>query len=147
MKSKSAKEKGRRYENKIAGYIRESGLDLRAGREIGSGSGNMKGDIRANIPFLIEVKNQKTIKILNWIDQAKKQAAVGWSPREKWALVFRDPRTPETHSEDYVTIDIHQFLELLKKNSKPIIKSKDKNVKYKIEKMIQAAKDVIKILP
>jgi Holliday junction resolvase len=139
-------EKGKRFEKKIAQYLQDSGLDLRAHREDGSGSGLKKGDIRSSIPFLIEAKNSKSVSkgLLKWIDQAKDQATKGFKWREKWALVFRDPRTPEHNSEDYVVIDFHQFIELLKRYREPLTKEPDRTLKYKLERLRQSAQEVIK---
>ena len=97
------KEKGEEFEKLIAKEIRAEGLGF-AKREGGSGSGKRKGDIAANLPFLLECKNQPSVKIqaiLNWIDQAKHQAEIGnWSP-EKWGLIFKDPRSPEANPKIY----------------------------------------------
>lgn len=146
MTGKSAKNKGYRYEKHIAESIRESGLDSKASREIGSGSGNAKGDIRSTIPFLIEAKNQRKISVLAWIDQAKEQAQKGWAWKDRWCLVFRDPRVPETASADYVVIDFQEFLEMLKRWSEPKLKEPDRNLKYKLEMLRKTAHEVIKEL-
>jgi hypothetical protein len=144
MLARSAKDKGRRYENLIAKAIRDSGLDPRAGREIGSGSGTMKGDIRSTIPFLIEAKNQKTVHALDWIDQAKEQASSGFAWKDRWALVFRDPRTPESQEISYVVLDFYEFLNLLKKAAEPKMKNPDRAVEYKLKTLIRSAKEVLK---
>lgn len=145
MQPKSAHNKGKRFENFIANEIEQMGLGF-ARREIGSGSGKRKGDIFADIPFLIEVKNHKVINWLQFIDQAKSQAAIGNKEPEKWALIVRDPRTPEVAPSCYVVIDMWEFLKLLKKDKEPIIKVEDRDFKYKLERMVQTAKDVIKSL-
>ena len=147
MKAGSKVQKGKRYEKRIASLIEEAGLGS-ARREDGSGSGLKKGDIRANIPFLIECKNDDAVPlwILHRIDQAKEQARVGWKWREKWALVFRDHRLPETKSEDYVVIDFNQFLELLKKDSEPLIKAPDRDMKWKLTTLKKVCNDVINML-
>jgi hypothetical protein len=143
MKPKSIIEKGKRFEKYLAGEIEEAGLG-NARREIGSGSGRKKGDIFANIPFLIEAKNQKKIQILNWIDQAKLQAKQGNWSREKWCLVFNDFRKGE-FQEVYAVIDFWEFLTLLKKNSAPKIQSPDREAQWATERLVEAAKRVIKI--
>lgn len=148
MKPKSTIAKGKRFEKLVAKEIEAEGLGL-ARREAGSGSGKRKGDIAANLPFLLECKNQPSVKIkaiLNWIDQAKKQADIGnWSP-EKWAMVFRDPRSPEANPKIYAVIDFWQFLKLMKKDSEPRIKEPDKEIRWKVQRLIDAAKALLKEL-
>jgi Holliday junction resolvase len=114
MKPKSAHNKGKRFENLICQEIEAEGFG-KARREIGSGSGTRKGDIFANIPFLIEAKNQKKLNWWQSIDQAKKQAEIGNWDRDKWALIVRDPRTPEKKPDIYAVIDFWEFLKLMKK--------------------------------
>ncbi|MCD6371701.1 MAG: hypothetical protein J7L39_03215 [Candidatus Aenigmarchaeota archaeon] len=145
MKPKSKREKGKRFEKLIAREIEEAGLG-KASREIGSGSGKRKGDIFSSIPYLIECKNQKQIRILDWIDQAKREAEEGSWDRYKWALVFRDPRTPEKDPEIYAVIDFWQWLELLKKDQEPLIKEPDRELKYLLEKLKYFTQQVIKRL-
>lgn len=148
MKPRSAINKGKRYEKYIAEIIRESGLDPRAGREIGSGSGRAKGDIRSTIPFLIECKNEVGVPkwLLDRIDQARAQSRKGFAFRDRWALVMRDPRTSETQSDDYVVIDFGEFLELIKKAAEPQTAAPDRDFKYKVENLRRAANEVIKRL-
>jgi Holliday junction resolvase len=146
MKPKSIIEKGKRFEKFIANEIEEIGLGS-ARREQGSGSGKKKGDIFANIPFLIEAKNQPTApikRILAWIDQAQKQANIGNWAHEKWCLIFRDPRTPEDNPECYAVIDMWEFLKLLKKDSEPLIKLPDRNLRWKLERLKTDCQEVIK---
>jgi len=143
VKPKSRIEKGKRFEKLIAKEIEAEGLGL-ARREDGSGSGKKKGDIAANLPFLIEAKNQKTIKIQEWIRQAKSQAEMGNWSADKWALVFRDPRSPEANPKIYAVIDFWEFLKLLKKDSEPRIKEPDRDLKYKLEHLKVVCQEVIR---
>lgn len=146
MKPKTSIEKGKRFEKLIAREIMAEGLGL-ARREDGSGSGKKKGDIASSLPFLIEAKHQPSVKmkaILKWIDQAKHQAEIGnWAP-EKWALVFQDPRTPETKPDIYAVIDFWQFLKLLKTASEPRIKEPDRDLKFFLSKLKVAINQVDK---
>jgi hypothetical protein len=112
-----------------------------ARREVGSGSGTRKGDIASSIPFLIEAKNHKAVSCLPWIDQAKDQAKLGHDAPERWALVFRDPRKPE-FEEVYVTIGLHEFLRLLKKNAEPMIQAPDREFSYALKNLEQAINKV-----
>ena len=145
MNPKSKIAKGKRFENFIAKEIVASGLG-KARREIGSGSGKYKGDINCNIPFLIEAKNQKQLAWWKSIDQAKEQARIGNYDLNKWALVVRDPRTLEANPDCYVVIDFWEWLELLKRNKEPKIKKADKEMSWKLKRLIQSAKQVLKEL-
>jgi len=145
MKGKSAIEKGKRFEKMLANDITEMGFGL-ARREIGSGSGNRKGDIACNLPFLIEAKNHKSLAWWKSIDQAKRQAQQGNYDPDKWALVVRDPRTPETRPDIYAVIDWIEFLKLLKKNREPLTKEPDRELKWQLSSLVKIAKQVIKQL-
>jgi len=149
MRPKSIIEKGKRFEKRIAKEVEAEGLGM-ARREIGSGSGKKKGDVAASIPFLIEAKNQHSVKIkaiFNWIDQAKRQAEIGNYDRNKWALVFRDSRTPETNPEIYAIIDMWEFLHLLKRSKEPMIKKPDRQMSWDLKTLKNAISRVQKWLP
>lgn len=145
MKIQSAKEKGKRFENYVAEQIRESGIDSRASREIGSGNGKAKGDIRSSIDFLIEAKNQKKISLFQWIRQAQTQSSRGYANKEKWALIIRDPDLPEFEGAVAV-IDFYQFLMLYKKSMEPKTVNPDRTLLYKAERVKQAINDFMKEL-
>lgn len=145
MKYKSKVAKGSRFERFIAKEIMAEGLG-KATREHRSGAGLNKADIRANIPFLLECKNQKKIEWWKSIDQAKDQADKGNWAREKWGLVVRDTRTPEHTPDVYVVIDFWEFLKLLKKDSEPRIKAPDKEMAWKMRRFIDYGKSFLKEL-
>jgi len=145
MNPKSSQAKGKRFEKFIANEIELSGLGS-ARREIGSGSGKKKGDIYCNLPFLIEAKNQKKIQLWQAIDQAKSQAEKGNENKDKWCLIIRDPRTSEESPSCYAIIDMWQFFQLLKKDSEPLIKEPDRQLKWKIQRFIEYGKSIIKEL-
>ena len=135
MKSKSKLEKGKRAEKEVARRIERAGLG-KARREAGSGSGKNKADIACNLPFLLEVKNQKTIMFQNWIKQAKEQARIGNSDPNKWCLVIIDPsgvQSPE-RMEIYATIELDEFLGLLKRSANPRVKEPDKEMARLMER-------------
>jgi|GEM_PF-1650328 len=135
MLSKSIQQKGKRAEKEVANRIERAGLG-KARREAGSGNGKNKADIFANIPFLIEVKNQKTIKFQEWIKQAKEQAKIGNSDPNKWCLVIIDPsgvQSPE-RMEIYATIELDEFLGLLKRSANPRVKEPDKEMARLMER-------------
>jgi len=143
MNPKSAINKGKRLEKFLCSAIEEVGLG-KAVRTPGSGSGKIKGDVFANIEFMVECKNQKQF---HWsdIDQAKRQADIGNFNRDKWALIINDPRHRE-FEDVYAIIDVGQFLELLKKNKEPMIKEPDRETAWAIKNLIQSAKKVLKHL-
>ncbi len=144
MKPQSSIAKGKRFENFIAKEIEATGLG-KATRTPGSGSGKLKSDIFANIPFSIEAKHQRRIDILNWIDQAKKDAERGNYHTEKWSVVFNDFRKGE-FQDVYAVIDFWEFLKLLKKNSEPLVKKPDRELKFEIQRLVDIARRVIKKL-
>jgi hypothetical protein len=139
------KNKGKDFEKFIAHEIEEIGLG-NANREKRSGGGLNKGDIRANLPFLIEAKDQKTIHILDWIEQAQKQAEIGNISSDKWALIFRNPNSPTEYPECYAVIDMWQFFELLKKDAEPKIKAPDRELKWALTALKNAISKVLKLL-
>ncbi len=145
MKPKTAHNKGKQFESWCAAQIEEMGLGA-ARREIGSGSGKKKGDIFANIPFLLECKNHKRLQIWDSINQAKEQARIGNSDPDKWALIIREPRSTTENPNAYAVIDYHEFLKLLKKDSEPLIKEPDRNMRWKLERLKQVIQEVIKEL-
>ena len=137
--------KGKRMEEFVSKEIEAEGLG-KSIRTPGSGSGNrFKGDLFNNLPFLFEIKHQKKIHILDWIDQSKQQAKIGNWSQEKWAVIFNDFRKGE-FQECYAVIDFWEFLKLLKKNSEPRIKSPDHDLKYWLQKLKDNIKAVDKRL-
>ena len=145
MKPKTAIEKGKRFEKLVSAEIEAEGLG-KSVRTPGSGSGKIKGDLFNNLQFMFECKNQKTIHFLDWVDQAKEQSKIGNQWKEKWALITFDPRTTETNPSIYATIDLWEFLKLLKKDKEPLIKEPDKSMRYDLEHLKSIANKVLKQL-
>lgn len=145
MKQASAKKKGNRFELFVAREITLAGLG-NAGREANSGAGFRKGDIACNLDFLIECKNQKRLNWWDSIRQAKKQAEIGNYERNKWALIVRDPKSPEDNPKVNVVIDLWEWLSLLRKEKEPKVKQPDRQVAWKLEHLIQSAKSLLKEL-
>ena len=145
MKPKSAQEKGKRFEKFVIEQMEQEGLG-KSVRTPGSGSGKIKGDIFNNLDFMFECKNQKKLNWLQSIDQAKNQAVIGNFSSQKWALIVKDARTPETDPEVYAIVDLWQFLQLLKKNQEPKIKAPDREMKWKLTNLKNAIKQVDKYL-
>ena len=144
MKSQSKRQKGARFERFIAKEIEGAGLG-RAGREANSGAGFRKGDIASSLDFSLECKNEAQTNFLPNIDQAKRDCEKGNYFKEKWCLITRDPRFPE-FEKVYATIDFWQFLGLLKKNSEPLTKEPDRELKYLISRLVETGKQIIKRL-
>ena len=144
MKPKSAQNKGKRAEKEVCRRIERMGLG-EARREAGSGNGSKKGDVFANLPFLLEVKNQKTIHLQEWIKQSKEQARIGNSDPNKWGLIIVSPDGVQDaeRMEMTITVELDEFLELLKRNQEPKIKQPDRSMKYDLERLRQIAKKII----
>ena len=139
-------EKGKRAEKQVCELIELAGLG-KARREAGSGNGKNKGDIFCNLPFLLEVKNQKTIHFTDWVEQAKAQARIGNYNPDKWCLIIKDPRVAQNNLDGfYATIDLNEFLELLKRIKEPKVKAPDRELKYKLESLKTICGQVIKKL-
>lgn len=145
MNPKSRIEKGKRAENEVCRRIERVGLG-ESRRTSGSGNGNRdKGDIFANLPFMFEVKNEKTTNFLPNIDQSKRQSEQGNFDQNKWCLITVDPRgvqEPERMTM-YATIELDEFLELLKRNQEPKVKAPDRSLKWKLEKLRQLSKEIL----
>lgn len=131
MKPQSSIAKGKRFEKWVAKLLEEMGY--RATREVGSGSGNKKGDIFSNFPFLIECKNHKKLRLWKSVKQAMAQAKKGFHNSDRWVLVVKDPNSPEYDPDVYAVLDIIEFIKLVKKNEEPIIKEPDKEMLYYLD--------------
>lgn len=140
MKPRSAKNKGNRYENYLIEVFRER-LDSKAQRTYGSGNGLDKQDVRLpSLDIEIEAKNQKTLKIMDWWEQCKRQEFGNMG-----VLIFRNPRKPE-FVENLVVLGLDDFIELAKrKNEKVEVESNyDPQLKWKIRRLKEAAQAVFK---
>jgi hypothetical protein len=142
MKPRSAKNKGNRYENFLIEVLREK-LDSKPQRTYGSGNGLDKQDVRLpSFNIEIEAKNQKTIKLIDWWEQCKRQEFGNMG-----VLCLRNPRKPE-FVESLVVMDLHDWIELVKKqNEKVEVESNyDPNLKWKVKRLKEAAQAVFKDL-
>lgn len=112
--AKSRIQKGKELENYIADQIISKGLDDKACRSIGSGSGTReKADISTSMMILgrnagIEAKNQKKLCIPDWWKQTLKLELVHREP----VLVIKLPRTAMQDSLAVIKLDT--LLELIK---------------------------------
>lgn len=143
MNPKSTIAKGKRFEDWIANQVKLAGLgDAR--REIGSGSGKRKGDIAWGLEFTPECKNEATVPswLIKRIEQAEMQA-MGAQP---WVLFVRDPRKGEGQMQAFTIMDFQDWLGLVQKSKEPKIKEPDRAVAWKLKRLIQAAKELLKEL-
>lgn len=142
MKPRSAKNKGNRYENWLIEYFREN-VDSKAQRTYGSGNGLDKQDIRLpSFNIEIEAKNQKTLKIIDWWEQCKRQEFGNMA-----VLIFRNPRKAE-FQENIVMLGLDDFAELVKKQNETVeIESNfDSDLRWKVKRLQEAARAVFKEL-
>lgn len=144
MKPNSIREKGKRAEKTVCERIERMGLGASC-RTPGSGSGKKKGDIFNNLPFLLEVKNHKTIHLQEWVKQAKDQAEKGHFDPNKWGLIVVNPEGVQDNlrMELWFVCELDEALELMKKNQEPKIKEPDRSLKYKLERLRQLSKEII----
>jgi len=109
MKAQSKKQKGSKFERKVAQMIRQSGLDSKARRRPLSGAEKMVrgyGDIISTLPFSIEAKHQKgTSHFWQWWEQARNQA----KPMRPPLLVFSGNWRPVM-----VALEFKTFLDIFR---------------------------------
>ena len=142
MKPRSAKNKGNRYENHLIEVLREK-LDSKAQRTYGSGAGLDKQDVRLpSFNIEIEAKNQKTLKIIDWWEQCKRQEFGNTA-----VLCFRNPRKAE-FQESLVVMGLDDWIELVKKQNEVVeVESNfDPKLKWKVANLKRAAQEVFKEL-
>jgi len=135
----NATQKGRLLENYVAQEIRKKRLDTQAMRQIGSGSGQWKGDVNTKMKILnrqavIECKNQKVVKVQEWWIQTEKQTLGYGEP----VLVIKLYNQPLESSK--VVIYLDTFLELVKRASEPKMKEPDNEMKWKLSNLEKAVK-------
>lgn len=74
MKASGKRRKGSRLERKVATLIRQKGLDDNCKRMVLSGADwAFRGDINTKLPYTIECKNQETVRLWEWWQQARDQ--------------------------------------------------------------------------
>ena len=73
--------KGRRLEIKVAAQIRRKGLDPHARRMPRSGAiEHLKQDILTSLQYSFEVKNQETVRLWEFWEEARSRARMGKPP-------------------------------------------------------------------
>ncbi len=110
MKTRSAKAKGRRLQNKIRDLLLEEFKELEPDDIRTAIMGETGEDIklspaaRRKIPYSFECKNQEKLSIWSSLEQAESNSG-DYPP----VLIFKRNR-----SKTYVTIELDEFLKLIK---------------------------------
>jgi len=140
MKPITAIQKGKQLEEFITDELRSSGLDRRAYRQKGSGSGLNKGDSWNSLGLCIECKNQHNFSP-KWYQQAEKESMGTQEP----IVVWHAPQTPLEASMVFITWSYFKKL-LLKSKEPPKINEPSRELKWRLQRLIDDAKSVIKEL-
>ena len=140
MKIKSIHQKGKDLENWIVERLRLSGLDKRAYRQKGSGSGLNKGDVWNALNICIEAKNQKNFHPA-WFNQAERESMGTQEP----IVVWHPPQKPLEDSKVFMKWDYFERL-LLKGREPANIKEPSKELKWRLKRFVDYGKDLLKEL-
>jgi|TARA_B100000700_G_scaffold298607_1_gene364650 hypothetical protein len=114
MKSRSAKNKGKRLQNNVRDLLLESFTELEPDDVRSAIMGESGEDIklspaaRKQIPFSFECKNQEKLNIWDSLQQAEENSG-DYSP----VLIFKRNR-----SKTYAVVEIDKFIELINENNK-----------------------------
>lgn len=150
MKAKSAIQKGKALEDYIADQIRAKGMDHKACRSAGSGSGNReKADISTCVQILgknigIEAKNHKNASMKAWWQQTCKLKQLGREP----ILVYK--LRGESLDEAKAVVYLDTLLDLIKYQSEDHEEregdelQRKRKIEYAIENIKQALKGIKK---
>lgn len=142
MKQKSSQKTGNEYEEHLKEILR-SELDAKARITYLSGRGTDKSDVYLpGFSIEIECKNQKTIKLIDWWEQCKRQEINNLS-----VLALTNPRKPKM-KETLIVMDLYDWIELIKnqKEKDEVESATDKNFKWRVKRLRDAAHDVFKNL-
>ena len=114
MKSRSAKNKGKRLQNKVRDLLLETFNQLEPDDVRSAIMGEQGEDIKLSpaarrlIPYSFECKNQEKINIWDSLQQAEENCGV-YDP----VLIFKRNR-----SKTYAVVNVEKFIELINENSK-----------------------------
>lgn len=142
MQARSAKNKGSRFEIYLVEKFRET-LDVNTHRQPGSGAGLEKNDIRLpSLNIEIEAKNSATFHIQSDWEQTKSQRTTG----NMAVLAIRHPKKPE-FQETVILMDLNDFIVLVQgqQNKIEVSYTANKEDKWKIQKLVDYCKQVIKL--
>ena len=115
MKSRSAKNKGKRLQNSVRDLLLETFSQLEPDDIRSAIMGESGEDIKLSpaarklIPYSFECKNQEKLNIWDSLSQAEENAG-----NHDPVLIFKRNR-----SKTYAVINIDKFIELINENSKP----------------------------
>ena len=115
MKTRSAKNKGKRLQNNVRDLLLETFSDLEPDDIRSAIMGETGEDIKLSpaarrlIPYSFECKNQEKLNIWDSLQQAEENSGV-YDP----VLIFKRNR-----SKTYAVINIEKFIELINENNKP----------------------------
>ena len=134
----NTRQKGRELVKEVVRWLKdESKIDCY--EVVGSGAGLEKGDIRVpSLDLVIEAKKHKRVSIASWVKQSEKEG-LGIN---KTALAWQIPKTPDIR----IDITLEYFGNLLKRAEEPKIKLMDRDLKFKIQRLIDAGKSVLRDL-
>ncbi len=117
-------------------------LDCKAHRTSASGAGYDKNDvILPNYDIEIEAKNRKGQFALSEDWQQLKRQKTG----RMNVLAIRNPKKPE-FEETIIAMTLGDFIKLVKGKNKPAVIEMPKDMKWRVKKLEQSAKDVFKYL-
>ena len=143
QKTKNAK--GNALENYVADRIRDKGIDPKARRSIGSGSGTReKADIDTTMQILginigIECKNQSVAKVREWWSQAQELEYVRRVPVVVYKL------KGENFEDSKVIISLDTFLDMAKRSQAPMIERRDDSeFRWLLQTMVKTCNKLIK---
>ena len=146
-KIQTRKARGKALEDWVSGQLRSKGLDPKATRSAGSGSGTRdKADIVTSTTILgrnlgIECKNHKNAAVKDWWKQACKLEVLGMEPMVVYRLA------QESYEDTKVILRLDTLLDLLKRASEPkTVESSDRQFQWDLKTLKQSAHKVIKHL-
>lgn len=127
-RGKRSKNKGATYERKLANYFKEKlGITLTRTPQSGgfakrcNKSDEFKGDIvclEDNVDFMlhIEAKNQKSLSIRKWLNQAEEDCTKDKIPVVVYymgEIKNKDNTVKEKKKGDYITLKLDDFMEIV----------------------------------
>lgn len=138
----NAKKKGNRGENLFATWLRANGI--KAYRDSASGGTTHKGDLVNGLDLTIEVKTVKKINLKEAWAQVSRDASIAHNspllaihldgmPAQEWLCVI--------HSEDWLA---YQKASTGQATSSQVETFMDPTKKYDVQRLIEAAKKVLK---
>jgi hypothetical protein len=109
--------KGTSFENDVVEFLQENGFPKAKRLPFASPLGDIKGT-----PIVLEAKNQKTMKLPEWLEQATKSGS-----RAGFIAAVVHKRARKNVSKAYVTMELDQFTQLLQAvaETRPIMWTED----------------------